>query len=106
MERGPDVASDHYPMTSTFGLVVNKVELLSEPKWQIKKAKWKEWQQKMSSVTTPDVRPTNAEIENQLFINKIEEACRDTIPKSSGALGSHRYTGWWDVQCSKSIALR
>ena len=43
MMRGPDVASDHFPMYIKLGIKLKKQEMKTCQKWNLKKANWDQW---------------------------------------------------------------
>jgi len=105
--RGPDIASDHFPMITTFGLQIEKLDLRVRCRWQLNKANWREWTNIMNEADTCDeYGPGDAEMNNRVLIEKINKASKETIPRTSGKVNSHRYTPWWDIECSRAVAER
>ena len=104
--RGPDIGSDHFPMIWTFGIAIEKTELNTVKRWQVRKANWPQWQQLMEEDAQSEIGPVDAETANIRLTAQINRAAQKAIPMSSGKIGCHRSTPWWDAECSKAVALR
>mgnify|MGYP000041217423 CR=1 FL=1 len=43
---------------------------------------------------------------NRDFVERINQISYRTIPKTSGNIACHRYTPWWDEECTEAIRNR
>jgi len=107
MCRGPDISSDHFPMITTLGFQIDKLDQRVRSKWKLNKADWQEWVRLLGEADTRNVcGPVDAETGNEIILEKIQQASEATIPRTSGRVNCHRYTSWWDAECSQAVAER
>ena len=75
MSRCADISSDHFPMMTTFGLMLNKTEQRTVKKWSLRKADWPEWQRLMAAANeSPEIAPWDADTRSQILLDKLDSA--------------------------------
>lgn len=106
VECGPDLGSDHVPIVCTFGLELRKAGGSVPHRWLVNRGDWAGWSCEMESASLPVTYPASVDEINNVLCNLIVEISRKYIPQSSGRQKCKQSTPWWDMLCSKNVALR
>ena len=80
MERGGDLGSDHFPMVTTFGVQIEKANLITNKKWKIKDADWEKFEEKLEQESEDYfIQPTDVDTCNKVLTKRIYGAAEQII---------------------------
>ena len=103
MFRECDVGSDHAPILIKLNEDIIRSEVTSPRRWKLSGINWDTWRR---NILAPDVIvPNSPETINDSIVKSIMRASNEIISKTSGKPPKKR-TPWWNVDCSKKVALR
>lgn len=106
LTRGKDVGSDHFPIQCSFGTGAEKSNMSTNGRWNLKKARWKEWYKELCVETEDMYWPADVESMNENIKENIINVSKNYIPKSGGIKKHHRNTPWWDANCQEAVENR
>lgn len=103
VEVGPCLSSDHNPVIIKICHSPKTVALKFRPKWKFNNVKWDDWRDGLASV----------EFEGDENVEEMDRKISETllgsnyiIPKTAGVYKPKFNRPWWNVECSRLVALR
>jgi len=104
ISRFLDVGSDHSPILCEIHFEILRSELSHPPKYKTDAVNWELWKRNIpeSDLTLPvSVDELNEDITRRLIVSSDE-----TMKKTTGKGRMKHYTPWWNVECSRRVAIR
>jgi hypothetical protein len=109
LEKGTDQGSDHFPIECSFGTALTKSNMEVARRWKLDKADWKLWTERLNDPDRnppPSAFPLDANTYNKHITQKIIDASKEFIPRTSGKKKCKRCTSWWDDNCKTTTENR
>ena len=101
--------SDHYPLKISLFFQPNTIELKNITKWNFKKADWNNFNITFETIIKTSIGPN----EHILCLDEYQQEFRDAILNSAKLnipiqthCKKHKYSPYWNKQCSEAIAAR
>ena len=102
ISTGPGIGGNHFPVIHKFDFKPSSQLTTGRPKWQLKEMNWETWKENVSANL-----PTTKDISSLPMFTKCLIDAGKAVTKLSDTKRPSKYNkSWWNIECSKKVALR